>query len=147
MLIQSKGEAAKQKVKTVNRKLVKVTGRVVGQAKKFSAEIGQGVKRAADVLQQVALKALQRELDTMRARVQQVIRQTKARVFGGDTHVEGKLISLFEPDTEIIRKGKASKPTEFGKIVKIQETENQIIIAYEVYDQRSSDRDLLIPAV
>jgi transposase, IS5 family len=144
---RSKGEAAKEKVKTVYRKLVKVTGRVVGQAKKFSAEIGQGVKRAAHVLQQAALKALQRELDTMRARVQQVIRQTKARVFGGDTHVEGKLISLFEPDTEIIRKGKASKPTEFGKMVKIQEAENQIIIAYEVYDQRPSDRDLLIPAV
>jgi transposase, IS5 family len=144
---RSKGEAAQEKVKTVYRKLVKVTGRGVGQAKKFSAEIGQGVKRAAHVLQQAALKALQRELDTMRARVQQVIRQTKARVFGGDTHVEGKLISLFEPDTEIIRKGKASKPTEFGKMVKIQEAENQIIIAYEVYDQRPSDRDLLIPAV
>ena len=144
---RSKGEAAKEKVKTVYRKLVKVTGRVVGQAKRFSAEIGQGVKRAADVLQQAALKALQQELDTMRTRVQQVIRQTKARVFGGDTHVEGKLISLFEPDTEIIRKGKASKPTEFGKMVKIQEAENQIVIAYEVYDQRPSDRDLLIPAL
>ena len=144
---RSKGEAAQEKVKTVYRKLVEVTGRVVGQAKKFSAEIGQGVKRAVEVVQQAALQGLQAELDTMLGRVQQVIRQTKARVFGGDTHVEGKLISLFEPETEIIRKGKAGKPTEFGKMVKIQEAENQIVTAYEVYDQRPSDRDLLIPAV
>jgi IS5 family transposase len=42
--------------------------------------------------------------------VQQVMRQARARVFGGDTHVESKLVSVFEPATEVIRKGKASKP-------------------------------------
>jgi transposase, IS5 family len=144
---RSKGEAAKEKVKTVYGKLVEVTGRVVGQAKKFSAEIGQGVKRANDVVEQAILHALQQELDTMLPRVQQVIQQTKARVFEGNCHATAKLVSIFEPQTEIIRKGKSSKPTEFGKMVRIQEAENQIVTAYEVYDQRPSDRDLLIPAV
>jgi transposase, IS5 family len=144
---RSQGQVAKEKIQKVYLKLLEGTGRVVGQAKKFSAEIGQGIKRTSEVLQQATLQALQRELDTMRARVQQVIRQTKARVFDGDTRVPGKLVSIFEPDTEIIRKGKASKPTEFGKLVKIQEAENQIITAYEVYDQRPCDSDLLVPAV
>jgi IS5 family transposase len=63
----------------------------------------------------------------MAPRVQQVMRQTKQRVFGGDLQVSDKLVSIFEPGSEIIRKGKASKPTEFGKMVKIQEAENQII--------------------
>jgi transposase, IS5 family len=128
-------------------KLLAVTGRVPAQAKKFSAEIGQGIKRANAIRQQAALQTLQRELDIMLARVGQVIRQAKARVFEGNTHGEGKLVSLFEPDTEIIRKGKASKPTEFGKLVKVQEAENQIITAYQVYEQRPSDCDLLVPAV
>jgi len=128
-------------------KLVEVTSRVVGQAKKFSAEIGQGIKQAADVLQQAMLEGLRHDLDAFIALVQQVIRQTRARVFGGNTRAEGKLVSIFEPDTEIIRKGKASKPTEFGKMIKLQEAENQIIIAYEVYDQRPNDKDLLVPAV
>jgi IS5 family transposase len=144
---RSKGKAAQEKVKAIYRKLVEVTRRVVGQAKRFSAEIGQGTKQAADVLQQATLEGLRRGLDAFIALVQQVIRQTKARVFGGNTRAEGKLVSLFEPDTEIIRKGKASKPTEFGKMVKLQEAENQIIIAYEVYDQRPHDKDLLVPAV
>jgi len=33
----------------------------------------------------------------------------------------GKIVSVFEPDTEIIRRGKASEPEEFGKPVTIQE--------------------------
>jgi IS5 family transposase len=144
---RSKGKAAQEKVKAIYRKLVEVTSRVVGQAKKFSAEIGQGTKQAADVLQQATLEGLRRGLDAFIALVQQVIRQTKARVFAGNTRAEAKLVSLFEPDTEIIRKGKASKPTEFGKMVKLQEAENQIIIAYEVYDKRPNDKDLLVPAV
>jgi len=144
---RSKGKPAQEKVKTAYGKLLEVTQRVTGQAKKFSTEISQGIKRASELLPQAALQALQRELDTMVVRVGQVIRQTQARVFDGNTHAEGKLVSLFEPDTEIIRKGKASKPTEFGKLVKIQEAENQIIIAYEVYAQRPNDHDLLVPAV
>jgi len=43
---------------------------------------------------------------------------------------------VFEPSTEIIRKGKTGKPNEFGKMVKLQEAENQIVIDFEVYDQR-----------
>ncbi len=46
-----------------------------------------------------------------------------------------ELVSVFEPTTEIIR-GKAGKPTEFGKMVKLQEAENQIVTEYEVYDRR-----------
>ena len=48
--------------------------------------------------------------------------------------------------TEVIRKGKASKPTEFGKMVKFQEAENQIITQYEVFEKRLKDADLLVPA-
>jgi len=56
-------------------------------------------------------------------------------------------VSVFETHTEIIRKGKASKPTEFGKMVKIQEAENQVITDYAVYDERPSDSDLLVSSV
>ena len=53
----------------------------------------------------------------------------------------------FEPSTEVIRKGKPGKLNEFGKMVKLQEAENQIVIDYEVYEQRPHDSDLLIPAI
>jgi hypothetical protein len=49
-------------------------------------------------------------------------------------------VSLFEPETEIIRKGKAATPTEFGKMVKLQEAENQIVTDYEVYEPSRGSR-------
>jgi len=142
-----KGEKGKEKLQPVYRKLLDITGRIVAQAKRFSADIGSGVKRSPDVLKQAALEGMKREIDTMLERVGKVVSQAKARVFGGDTHVEGKLLSVFETSTEVIRKGKASKPNEFGKMVKVQEAENQIVIDFEVYDRRPSDSDLLIPGI
>ena len=144
---RTKGGPNRERLQPGYQKLLAVVGRVVGQAKRFSSEILQGVKRSAEVMQQAALEGLRQELDTFVPRVQQVMRQAKQRIFGGDTHVAEKLVSLFEPATEIIRKGKASKPTEFGKMVKIQEAENQIITDYAVYEKRPSDSDLVIPAL
>jgi len=99
------------------------------------------------VLKQLALEGLREKLDTMVPLVKQVMKQTRARIFRGDTRAEGKLLSVFEPSTEIIRKGKAAKPNEFGKMVKLQEAEDQIVIDYEVYDRRPSDSELLIAAI
>src|SRR6516225_9916459 len=129
------------------RRLLDTTTRVVGQARRFAGEINQGVKRAADARKQATLEGLRAKLDRMAPLVRQVMRQTQARVFAGDTHAEGKLVSVFEPTTEIIRKGKAGKPTEFGKMVKLQEAENQIVTEYEVYERRPSDADLLLAAI
>jgi hypothetical protein len=39
----------------------------------------------------------------MAERVRRVVRQTKARIFEGLTQLPGKLVSLFEPHTEITR--------------------------------------------
>jgi len=49
---------------------------------------------------------------------------------------------VFETHTEAIRKGKKVKPTEFGKLVKVQEAENQFVTDYEVCAERVADGDL-----
>jgi IS5 family transposase len=146
-IVRTKGGPNRERLKHGYDKLLSSVRRVVGQAKRFSGEIAEGVKRSADVMQQAALEGMRKELDTFVPRVQQVMRQAKQRIFGGDTHVPEKLVSIFEPTTEIIRKGKASKPTEFGKMVKIQESENQIITDYAVYEKRPSDSELVVPAL
>ena len=144
---RAKGNPHKERLERAYGKLLNSTSRVVGQAKRFSEEIAEGVKRSTDILKQLALEGLRQELDEMLPRVKQVMKQTRARIFRGDTCSEGKLLSLFEPSTEIIRKGKAGKPNEFGKMVKLQEAENQIVIDYDVYARRPSDSDLLIAAI
>jgi transposase, IS5 family len=144
---RAKGPQSQERLKRGYGRLLSSTSRVVGQAKRFAREIADGVKRSSGVVEQLVLEGLRQQIEEMAPRVRQVMRQTRARVFGGDTHVEGKLLSLFEPSTEVIRKGKAAKPNEFGKMVKLQEAENQIVVDYEVYDRRPNDADLLIPAI
>src|SRR5260370_11700987 len=124
-------------------KLLQRTSRVVGQAKKFSGEIAGKVKKG----QRVVLQKAKQQLDEMIPRVQQVMQQARERVLGGNTRAKNKILSMFEPDTEVIRKGKASKPTEFGKMVKIQEAENQIVIHCEVFDQHPHHSDFLTPPI
>lgn len=146
-MARAKGPVNQDKLKQRYRRLLDATSRVVGQARRFSEEIAQGVKGAMSILDQLALKGLRQEIDLMTPRVRQVIKQTRARIFHGNTRSEGKLLSLFEPSTEVIRKGKAGKPNEFGKMVKLQEAENQIITDYEVYARRPYDFDLLVAAI
>jgi len=146
-IARAKGPLNRDRLQQRYRRMLDTTSRVVGQAQQFSREISEGVKRSADVMQQFALEGLRAELDRMVVLVRRVMQQTRARVFRGDTHFDGKIVSVFEPSAEVIRKGKAGKPNEFGKIVKLQEAENQIIVDYEVYACRPNDADLLIPAI
>ncbi len=140
---RNKNEKGQAKMKVAYGKLLETTSRVVGQAKQFSAAIAEQAKEAG----QSVLQKAKQQLDEMIPRVQQVMKQARARVLEGNTRSENKLLSVFEPDTEVIGKGKASKPTEFGKMVKIQEAENQIVTHCEVFDQRPSDSDLLTPSI
>src|ERR1700675_3047682 len=133
-------------VRVLIRTMKKIT-KIAGEAGAKLRDRSHGVKRSTDIVKQLGLEGLRQEIDAMVPRVKQVMKQTRARIFHHDTRAEGKIFSLFEPSTEIIRKGKAGKPNEFGKMVKLQEAENQIVIDYEVYDQRPSDSDLLVPAI
>src|ERR1700689_979933 len=133
-----KGAEGEAKRKKQNKELLRYSRQILNDTKGVIAEVeGMSAKKKK------GLRGLCEHLTEMAGRVRQVVKQAKVRVFDGITDLPGKIVSLFEPHSEIIRKGKASKPTEFGKMVQVQETENQIITHYDVFDRRPSDRDLL----
>jgi len=135
----SEGEQRRQqqygKLLHLSRQILNDTRRVLAEVE----DLGRVRKKRVEAMTEL--------LGQMAGRMKQVMEQTKARIFAGWTQMPGKLVSIFEPQTEIIRKGKASKPTEFGKLVQIQEAENQIITHYEVFEHRPSDRELLLSAI
>ena len=142
-----KSEGAVARRTEAYRKLMATTKKVMGQARSFSEEVAAGGKRASTPLGQVLIEAWGKYLDEMSGLAARVLKQTQARVFEGNQHYTDKIYSVFEVHTEAIRKGKLSKPTEFGKLVKIQEAEHQIITDYEVFAERPADQKLLIPAI
>jgi transposase, IS5 family len=67
--------------------------------------------------------------------VRQVVTQTTRRVIQGEAvPASEKLVSLFEPHTAIIRKGKPGRPTEFGRVLWLDEVEGGIISRYAVLE-------------
>jgi IS5 family transposase len=137
-----KGPEGEAKRKKQYKELLRFSRQVLNDTKRVLGEVEQ-----MSTKKKKGLRGLCEHLSEMAGRVRQVVKQAKARVLDGITDLPGKIVSLFEPHTEIIRKGKASKPTEFGKMIQVQETENQIITHYDVFDKRPSDRDLLLGAV
>lgn len=144
---RGRGATALARQQAGYQKLMAITRRILGHAKRVAQEVCAGTKRAPTLLGQVVVEGLAQQLDAVSALTRRVLAQTQARVFDGNTHFKGKLLSLFEPATEAIRKGKAAKPTEFGKLVKIQEAEHQVVTDYTVYAERPTDQSLLLPAI
>jgi IS5 family transposase len=58
-----------------------------------------------------------------------------------------KLVSLFEPETAIIRKGKPGKPTKFGRCVWLEEVEGGIISRYVVLAGNGDEKAQLPPSL
>src|SRR6266567_9110276 len=136
------GPSGEERRKRQYGELLSLTRKVINQAQRVLAEVKQSPRR-----RRTPVEGLAQWLETMVGRVRQVVKQTRIRIFAGDTKSPGKIVSVFEPHTEIIRKGKASTPNEFGKLVKIQEAENQIVTHFEVYAERPADSTLLLSSI
>lgn len=77
-----------------------------------------------------------------------VLDQAQRRVlFGEVVPVTEKLFSIFEPHTELLVRGKAGKPIEFGHMVFLQQVEAKYITDYEVFARKPNERKLVDPAL
>lgn len=130
-------ESSRERLQQSYEKLVAVTCQVVKQAERVSEQLGSGRLKVVGSVQRVATESA--KLKHFVPLVQQVVAQTRARVFEGDRHFAGKLVSLFEEHTQVIRKGKVHKRTEFGRLVRIDQAENGIVGSFAVAEGNPED--------
>jgi IS5 family transposase len=75
---------------------------------------------------------------------ERVIDQARRRVLEGQSVPnEEKLFSLFEPHTELLKRGKAGKEIEFGHMIQIQQVAQKFITHYAVFPHRPAEPGLL----
>jgi IS5 family transposase len=80
--------------------------------------------------------------------VEKIIHQAEQRIFQGVmVAADEKVYSLFEEHTELLKRGKAGKPIEFGHKVLIAQTGEKFIHHYEVFPKREEDKELLEPTL
>ena len=138
-------EAGQQRMQKSYGQLVAVTRKVVRQASGVLEGLaGKRLPVAGNLL---CVETQMGQLRRFLPLVKKVIAQTQERVWEGNRHVVDKVLSLFEPHTAAIRKGKAHKPNEFGRLVRIDEVENGIVSHYEVLEGNPADSNAWQPAL
>lgn len=134
---KSVAETSRDRLKDSYWGLVKLTRGVVRQASRVLEDLQAG--RLPIVGSVISVVVHGQQLQHFIPLVDKGIAQTRERVFNGNPHVQGKVLSLFEPHTQAIRKGKIHKPTEFGRLVRLDEVENGIVSGYEVLEGNPAD--------
>lgn len=138
----SRKDAMKEQFKKEYQELIKITKNVLKNVSKVK-RAASNKKKQTDIMTKEIIDSLKDELDHWGVMLRKVITQTEERIIKGNTHFKGKIMSIFEPHTVGIQKGKAGKKIEFGRKIEITECDGKIITDYNVVDGNPYDGDLL----
>jgi transposase, IS5 family len=121
------------------RELLRITGQVLADARQVVQRTAAEVE-GIDVLSGVMIDQLRRQITAYCELGDKVIDQTRRRVLAGEqVPAEEKVYSIFEPHTDVIKRGKQRKPIEFGHKVFLAESAHGLITDYEVLAGNPAD--------
>ena len=127
------------------RALITVAEQVVRDAR---AVIERTQKVAAPILIGAAIEGIRSEIRRHCALGDRVISQARRRVLQGEqVPTDDKLYSIFEPHTDLIKRGKVLKPVEFGHKVFLAESGHGLITQYHVLTGNPADQDHVTPSL
>jgi transposase, IS5 family len=126
---RSKGEQGREALRAGYARLIATAKRTAAQGRRvLEAVRGRGDEPEA--------RRLAVRFEEVLPRLRQVIRQAERRVLKGDPVPAGeKVLSLFEPHTQIVPRFKAGKAVEFGRKLRLDEVEGGVITGYAVLEQ------------
>lgn len=120
------------------RELIATTAQVVQNARDVLKKTSN--VRAIDALSDIAIRNLRGQIEHHCGLARQVIDQARRRVLEGESvPAEQKIYSIFEPHTDLIKRGKAQKPVEFGHKVLLAESAQGLITQYCVLEGNPGD--------
>jgi IS5 family transposase len=129
---RSKGEEGSVQLKRAYEQLIKVAQKSLYQGVKLRDVLGKQTDRR---FQQLA-----GQFDGFLPLVQQAIDQAQRRVVHGEAvPAREKLLSLFEPHTQVIVRPKAGKRVEFGRKLWLEEVEGGIVSGFKILDGAGQD--------
>ena len=134
------GEIARTEGKAAYQKLVQASQTTIRQAEQvlpvLQAQATQGAQKLAEIL------------EIFIPRAKQVVVQAVRRVFQQEkVPAAEKMVSIFEPHTDIIRRNKAHKPTEYGHKVWLDEVDGGIVTRWEVLAGNPRDEMQWLPSL
>ncbi len=128
------------------RELIGVTEEVVNSAQKVVEQTRKA--RGKDLVAEMAIPALRKEIDHYCELGDRVIDQARRRVLQGEqVSTAEKIYSIFETHTDLIKRGKMQTPIEFGHKVFLAESAQGLITQYEVLEGNPGDDQQVEPSL
>jgi transposase, IS5 family len=120
------------------RELLRITEQVLANARQVVQKAAR-VKRI-DVAARAMADQLCQQISGYCKLGDRVVDQTRRRVIDGEqVPAEEKVYSIFESHTDLIKRGKARKPVEFGHKVFLAESAQGLITDYQVLEGNPAD--------
>src|SRR6201987_1902993 len=125
------------------RELITIAEEVVDDARTVLEKTSK--MRAEDVLAAIASDKIREEIKHYCDLGSKVIDQARRRVLNGEQVPNAeKIYSIFEPHTDLIKRGKVQTPIEFGHKVFLAESARGLITQYEVLDGNPIDEQHVV---
>jgi IS5 family transposase len=135
-LARRKGEAAAEAMQAVYARLIGIAQRSSRQAARVRAALAERAEGTAQRLVQQFTHFL--------PLVDQAIAQATRRVLHGErVPASAKLVSLFEPHTQVIQRHKPGRAVEFGRKLWLDEVDGGLISRYALLAQPGQDQPYL----
>jgi IS5 family transposase len=128
------------------RVLIGIAEEVVGNARAAVEKTGK--MRGKDMFADMAIEQLRKQIEHFCELGSRVIDQARRRVLDDEQVPNGeKIYSIFEPHTDLIKRGKVRTPIEFGHKVFLAESAQGLITQYEVLKGNPSDEVHVAPSL
>jgi transposase, IS5 family len=128
------------------RELIGIAAEVVDSARTALKETGKA--RGRDILADMVIAETRKEIEHFCGLGVRVIDQSRRRVLNGEqVPTVEKIYSIFEPHTDLIKRGKVQTPIEFGHKVFLAESAHGLITQYEVLDGNPVDEQHVVPSL
>lgn len=86
-------------------------------------------------------------MENVLGQIAQIIRQAHERIIGGRQLAnKDKILSLYDPDLQVIKRGKDGAEVEFGNNIWLGESGDGFIVDYLLEREKPSDSKQVIPA-
>jgi hypothetical protein len=105
-------------------------------------------RRAETTLTAKQAQAIIHRIDAIITQLPAAIRQAHERIIGGRQvpHAD-KILSLYEPDAEVIKRHKAGAEVEFGNKLWLAETRAGLLVDWELMEKAKADTAMVMPSV
>lgn len=139
-ILRKRTDEAREAGKEEYQALITMAEKTIQQAGQMKEQLGKQTGKAVERMQQT--------LATFEALAGKVVDQTKRRVLQEESvPAQEKVLSIFEPHTDVICRGKENHPVEYGHKIWLDEVDGGIVSHYRILDGNPNDETQWEPSL